>query len=168
MACACIADYFNFDLTYNGCREIFYRDRSKWATGSKFLPPTTYEIEIVVQGGAAHHVLVEANTVNKILPEDLGYNSCFPGGIITVSTTSCGTTYTRIAGVLCQEECGLIKAISKLKPDDESYPKVLYIKDLIDRVHIAISRQNHNQATKLLHVIRQELKKINCESCSCT
>lgn len=168
MACACIADDFRFDLSYNGCREIYYRDRSKWATGSAFSAPTDYEIAIKVQGGAIHHVLVDANNSTKILPEDLGYNGCFPGGVVEISTESCGTTYTRFAAILCQEECGLTKAIAKLKPDDEGYLKVLKIRDLIDRAKIAVVQQNINQLSKLIHVIRQELRKINCEACGCS
>lgn len=165
-----IAGSYDFGLLEVGCARLEYNDFSKWSTGGQFSPPTFYNVEVTTPAGAQHVLRVAANGPTAIRPEDLGYKECIPSGVYTFRAVRGqgvgGIDYYKRVGIFCEQNCGLQKAIGKLKPSEDP-EKVIKIRDYLLRARNAAELGDFTTAIRYADIVDDELARINC-SCKCS
>lgn len=156
--CSCIRGNFDFYIEQNQCSKIIYHDRSTWQTGSEYITPPTYTLNVKDQGGFTKQFQIIVGVSTEL---DLG--KC-PEGIYTFSVTSCTETFTKWAAILCNLYCGYLKAISKIGKGID----VEIVRSIRERLEYIEQTVNGDflTAKSLVASVEIDLKHINC-LCSC-
>lgn len=156
--CSCILGTYDFSLDQTACSDIIYQDRSVFQTGADFVSPPTYTLSIEDSGGKITEHKV---TVGVPLHLDL---SC-ASGVYKFTVVSCTEVFYKYVAIVCQAECGYLRAVAKLGRGVE-VEILRSIRERIEYVKQAVGFGDIETARDLLKTIDRDISMINC-SCKC-